>query len=56
MMFVFTANWTGQEDSVRVVVEAPTKEEAAEIARQFYPGFHYIQCFEVYDLIMLRHM
>lgn len=53
-MFVFTANWAGQEDNVRVVVEASSKEEAAEIAAEFYPGFHYIQCFEVYDVILLR--
>ena len=55
-MFVFTGNWTGQEENKRIVVEADSQVEALGLLEQFYPGFHQVQCFEVYDAILTRHM
>lgn len=54
MLFVLTANWIGQEENVRVVIEADTKEEALNVAVMFYPGIHVLQCFEVHSMVQYR--
>lgn len=42
--FIFAANWHGQEDNVRVIVQARDKAEAIKKAQEQYPGFYYTQC------------
>ena len=56
MLFVLTANWIGQEENVRVVIEADTKEDALNAAVMFYPGIHVLQCFKVHSMIEQRGM
>jgi len=50
-VYIFTANWAGQEANVRVVIIAETKEAAEICAKNRYPGFYVVQCFTAYDLI-----
>ena len=50
-LYIFTANWKGQEDSVRVVVQASSEGEALFIAQDTYPGFHAGQRFEAYSFL-----
>jgi len=52
MFFVFTGNWTDQEENKRVVIEAESQDDAHEAAKRFYPGFHQVQCFEVHAIIL----
>lgn len=55
-MFVFNGNWTGHEENERIVVEADSQVEALELLEERFPGFHQVQCLQVYDAILTRQM